>query len=109
MKTIIGFMCLVSVLWGGWPLVVRSAGIDKPGPLDNLIISFSAFLPVLMFTVWKRQFELPEPGATTRFGIAGLMMGIGLLSYNRVTSSNLIDISTSIPLINSGMLLVTVA
>jgi drug/metabolite transporter (DMT)-like permease len=94
----------VSLLWGSWPLVAKTAG--QTGYIGALIMSASAVIPASI-AAWYSAKPLPA-GALIKLIPAGIMMGIGLIVFNLVTSSPKIEISVSLPIINILMMVVAV-
>jgi drug/metabolite transporter (DMT)-like permease len=97
-------IALVAVCWGGYPLVARASGYG--GPLGTLVLSLAGLLPITLAVLWQRGAERPTPDAIVKLGIAGLLMGIGLIAFNRLVNSKL-DASISIPIVDTAMLIVT--
>jgi drug/metabolite transporter (DMT)-like permease len=97
-------IALVAVCWGGYPLVARASGYG--GPLGTLVLALAGLLPITLAVLWQRGAERPAPDAIVRLGIAGLLMGVGLLAFNRLANSKL-DASISIPIVDTAMLIVT--
>ena len=63
-------------------------------------------MPITLAVLWQGGAERPSPGALAKLGIAGVMMGSGLIAFNRVVNSRL-DASISIPVVDTAMLIVT--
>jgi len=97
---------IVSLFWGGYPLIARGANL--PGPLGALILSAVSLTTIAAATWWTGGFAWPAPAAAIRLVVAGAMMGIGLLAFNAVAVSRQIDASVSIPIMDTGMLIVSV-
>ncbi len=97
-------IALVAACWGGYPLVARSSGYG--GALGTLALSLAALLPITLAVLWQGDVERPSPAALVKLGIAGLLMGAGLLAFNRLANSRL-DASISIPIVDTAMLIVT--
>jgi drug/metabolite transporter (DMT)-like permease len=106
MKPEFVWIAIVSVFWGGYPLVARGANL--PGPLGALILSTVSLTTILAATWWTGGFMWPAPAAAIRLVIAGAMMGVGLLAFNAVAVSRQIEASVSIPIVDTAMLLVSV-
>jgi len=100
------WIAIVSVFWGGYPLIARGANL--PGPLGALILSAVSLTTIAAATWWTGGFAWPEPAAGGRLVVAGAMMGIGLLAFNAVAVSRQIEASISIPIVDTAMLLVSV-
>jgi drug/metabolite transporter (DMT)-like permease len=97
-------IALVAVCWGGYPLVARASGYG--GPLGTLVLALAGLLPITLAVLWQRGAERPSSAAILELAIAGLLMGIGLLAFNRLANSRL-DASISIPIVDTAMLIVT--
>ena len=100
------WIAIVSVFWGGYPLIARGANL--PGPLGALILSAVSLSTIMAATWWTGGLAWPAPAAAVRLVVAGLMMGIGLLAFNAVAVSRQIEASISIPIVDTAMLLVSV-
>jgi drug/metabolite transporter (DMT)-like permease len=97
---------IVSLFWGGYPLIARGANL--PGPLGALILSAVSLTTIAAATWWTGGFALPTPAAAIRLVVAGAMMGIGLLAFNAVAASRNVEASVSIPIMDTAMLVVSV-
>jgi drug/metabolite transporter (DMT)-like permease len=97
-------IALVAICWGGYPLVARASGYG--GPLGALILTFAGLVPILLSVLWQGSSERPSPGALGKLGIAGVLMGSGLVAFNRLANSPL-EASISIPIVDTAMLIVT--
>jgi drug/metabolite transporter (DMT)-like permease len=95
---------LVAVCWGGYPLVARASGYG--GPLGTLVLALAGLLPIALTLLWQRGAEPPSLAAVVKLAIAGVLMGIGLLAFNRLANSRL-EASISIPIVDTAMLIVT--
>jgi drug/metabolite transporter (DMT)-like permease len=95
---------LVAVCWGGYPLIARASGYG--GPLGTLVLAFAGLLPIALTVLWQRGAEGPSREAVLELAIAGVLMGIGLLAFNRLANSRM-DASISIPIVDTAMLIVT--
>jgi drug/metabolite transporter (DMT)-like permease len=95
---------LVAVCWGGYPLVARASGYG--GPLGTLVLALAGLLPIALTLLWQRGAGRPSREAVLQLAIAGVMMGIGLLAFNRLANSRM-DASISIPIVDTAMLIVT--
>lgn len=99
---LIGFLAL---LWGGWPLVAKLA---NEHPLNSLIMMMTASIPVLVVAVVTGGMTLsPLPSFKPLFA-AGLMIGGGMMVFATVLASPTVDVTVSVPIINTAMMLVTV-
>tara|TARA_Y100000031_G_scaffold157148_1_gene216766 strand:+ start:5790 stop:6227 length:438 start_codon:yes stop_codon:yes gene_type:complete len=104
---------LVALCWGGYPLILRLAG--GTGHLGSLILVLASLIPVVL-SVWYQsatgalQIGFSNMSASTLviLTISGIVMGAGLVTFNYVVGSPLVDISTSVPIIDILMLVVTV-
>jgi drug/metabolite transporter (DMT)-like permease len=106
MKPEYAWILIVSLFWGGYPLVARGANLG--GPLGALILSTVSLTTILAATWSTSSFAWPVPAAAIRLVIAGAMMGIGLLAFNALAVSRQIEASISIPVVDTGMLIVSV-
>jgi drug/metabolite transporter (DMT)-like permease len=106
MKPEFAWIAIVSLFWGGYPLVARGANL--PGPLGALILSAVSLTTIAATTWWTGGFAWPTPAAAVRLVVAGAMMGIGLLAFNAVAVSRRIEASVSIPIVDTAMLIVSV-
>lgn len=97
---------VIALFWGGWPLLVRWCGYT--GNVGSFYVSVFATSIVLLVAVAKRGDITPSGSAILKLSIAGAMMGIGLIAFNIVGTSEKIELSIFIPIINASMLLVTV-
>jgi drug/metabolite transporter (DMT)-like permease len=106
MKPEYAWILIVALSWGGYPLIARGANLG--GPLGALILSAVSLATIAAATWWTGGFAWPAPAAAIRLVIAGTMMGIGLLAFNAVAVSRQIEASISIPVMDTGMLIVSV-
>jgi drug/metabolite transporter (DMT)-like permease len=97
-------IALVAICWGGYPLVARSSGYG--GALGALVLTLAGLLPITLAVLWQGGVERPSPGALAKLGIAGLLMGSGLVAFNRLVNSRL-EASISVPIVDTAMLIVT--
>jgi drug/metabolite transporter (DMT)-like permease len=101
-------IALVAACWGGYPLVARSSGYG--GPLGTLLLALAGLLPITLAVLHQGGHpggvERPPAGALVKLAIAGVLMGSGLLAFNRLANSRL-DASISIPIVDTAMLIVT--
>jgi len=95
---------IVSLFWGGWPLILRSAG--DVGNTGAFLLSASALIPLSLFA-FSTGFTLPETNSLMKLLIAGIIMGAGMIIYNNIINGGLIEISTFVPIANTLMLLIT--
>jgi drug/metabolite transporter (DMT)-like permease len=96
----------VAVLWGGYPLIARAAGMGNA--FGTFIMMSAGWVVIAAAAAWQGIDGRPDTAAITKLAIAGAMMGIGLLAFNAVASSRRMDASVSIPIMDTAMLLVTV-
>ena len=106
MKPEYAWIAIVSLFWGGYPLIARGANL--PGPLGALILSSVSLTTIAAATWWTGGFAWPAPAAGIRLVVAGAMMGIGLLAFNALAVSREIEASVSIPIVDTAMLVVSV-
>jgi drug/metabolite transporter (DMT)-like permease len=100
-------IALVALFWGSYPLVTRSAATS--GHLGTLVLSLSSLIPIVAAVLWQGTMPRLAPLELTKMVVAGLMMGVGLLAFIFVANSKQLDASVSIPIMDTGMLIVTVA
>jgi drug/metabolite transporter (DMT)-like permease len=100
-------IALVALFWGAYPLVARASG--HGGPWGALVLNLAALLPIgLAVALLPGASMRPSPEATLKLGVAGAMMGCGLVAFNLLANSRL-EASVSIPIVDTAMLLVTTA
>jgi drug/metabolite transporter (DMT)-like permease len=99
-------IAVVALMWGGYPLVARSAGLGNA--LGTLILMTSGWIVIAAATAWQGIEGRPTTAIIAKLTIAGAMMGVGLLAFNAVANSRRLDASISIPIMDTAMLLVTV-
>src|SRR3989339_1835367 len=101
------FLLLVTALgFGGWPLVVRAAGIPPFGIAVILSIGTVAAVTAvgpIMFTWDAVSRKMVYIGL-----IAGAINGVSFLAYSRLVSSTEWDISTYVPIATALMLIIPV-
>lgn len=95
---------LVSVLWGGWPLLLRWAG--PVGHTGAFLLSAFALIP-LSFMALATGFQMPQQQPLIKVVLAGVIMGAGMIAYNQVLTGGKIEISSLVPIVNTSMLAVT--
>jgi len=105
MLAIIVSIAAAIAMWGGWPLVARAAG--EQGLTGALLLSVFSLLVVLAGSA-VTPVTLPATPALATLAVAGVMMGLGLVAFNAATTSPLVEVSTVVPIIDTGMLLVSV-
>jgi drug/metabolite transporter (DMT)-like permease len=101
------YIAIVAIFWGSYPLLARASGVS--GAVGALILTLSALIPIGTAVVW--QVGAPRPAAPDliRLIVAGVMMGIGLVAFNALANSKQMDASISIPVVDTAMLIVSVA
>jgi drug/metabolite transporter (DMT)-like permease len=107
MRTEVICIVIASLAWGGYPLIARSTGVGTP--VGALILTLSALAPISIATIWYGVAVKPATNEILRLAIAGIAMGIGTTAFNFVANSRQLEASVSIPIIDTAMLLVTVA
>jgi drug/metabolite transporter (DMT)-like permease len=102
------YLCivLVAILWGSYPLLTRSAGGNAQ--LGTLVLSLSSLIPILAMVLWQGAGPRLAQIDVIKMAIAGVMMGVGLMAFIMVANSKQLDASVSIPITDTGMLVVTV-
>jgi uncharacterized membrane protein len=76
------------------------------GPVGTLVLSLAGLVPVVLATLVTGTTARPSPDQALRLAVAGLMMGIGLIAFNRLATGRL-DASVAIPIVDSAMLIVS--
>ena len=99
-------IAIVALCWGGYPLIARGVGIG--GPIGAFLLSAISLSTIFVATLWTGVERWPSPAEMARLGIAGLLMGIGLLAFNAVAASRNVEASVSIPVMDTAMLVVSV-
>ena len=97
-------IALVAICWGGYPLIARAAGFG--GPVGTLVLFVSGLLPVSLAALSQVSAARPSAGAVGKLGIAGVIMGVGMVAFNLVANSKL-EASVSLPIVDTAMLLVS--
>lgn len=100
-------IALVALFWGSYPLVARSAGGNAQ--VGTLILSLSSLVPIVGMVIWQGVGPRIPPSDIMKMAVAGIMMGIGLVAFIMVANSSQLEASVSIPIMDTGMLIVTVA
>jgi drug/metabolite transporter (DMT)-like permease len=103
MSVDVACIVIVAILWGGYPLVARTSG--QGDALGTLILSLAGLVPIAAAVLLGGLGRRPSGSEVVRLGIAGVMMGLGLLAFNRLANGKL-DASVSIPIADTAMLLV---
>lgn len=98
-------MVLVALAWGIYPLVVRATGVS--GPLGALILTVSALLPIGVALGVQGDIARPSNTDAMRLVLSGVIMGIGTTAFNFLVNSRKLEASVAIPVVDTGMLLVT--
>jgi drug/metabolite transporter (DMT)-like permease len=99
-----GCIAVVALAWGSWPLFARSSGLG--GPLGSLLLMIFGIAPIALAVLLQRDFAPPPAAALGKLAIAGGLMGIGLIAFNLLANAKM-DASTSIPIVDAAMLVVT--
>ena len=97
-------IAVVALFWGGYPLVARTSGLG--GPVGTLVLSLAGLVPVVVATLATGTAVRASSDQLLRLAVAGLMMGIGLIAFNRLANGEL-DASVAIPIVDSAMLIVS--
>lgn len=98
-------MAVVVLAWGGYPLIIRATGVS--GPLGALVLTLSALVPIGLATVWHGSWARPSTPDLLRLVVGGLIMGVGTTAFNFLVNSRKLEASVAIPVVDTGMLLVT--
>jgi drug/metabolite transporter (DMT)-like permease len=104
MATDVACIAVVALFWGAYPLVARTSNFG--GPLGTLVLSLAGLVPIVLAAIWGGFALRPSTNQLVRLGVAGLMMGIGLIAFNRLANGTL-DASVSIPIVDGAMLVAT--
>lgn len=96
---------IVVLAWGGYPLIIRATGVS--GPIGALVLTLSALIPIGAALLWQGALERPSTADVVRLVLGGMLMGVGTTAFNFVINSRKLDASVSIPILDTGMLLVT--
>jgi drug/metabolite transporter (DMT)-like permease len=107
MRTEIICIAITAIAWGGYPLIARSTGVGTP--IGALLLTLSALAPISVATIWHGVASRPSSSELGKLIVAGMMMGIGTTAFNFVANSRQLEASISVPIIDTLMLLVTVA
>lgn len=99
-----GCIAIVALAWGSWPLFARSSGLG--GPLGSLLLMIFGIAPIALAVLVQRDFAPPSSAALWKLAIGGGLMGVGLIAFNLLANAEM-DASTSIPIVDSAMLIVT--
>lgn len=98
-------MAVVVLAWGIYPLIIRTTGVS--GPLGALVLTGSALLPIGVALGVRGGFARPQTSDLVRLVVSGVIMGAGTTAFNFLANSRKIDASVAIPIVDTGMLLVT--
>jgi multidrug transporter EmrE-like cation transporter len=98
------YIIVVSICWGGYPLIARASG--HGGPVGALVLTLAGLVPISLAALSQVSHERASLAAIQRLGSAGVLMGIGLIAFNLVVNSRL-NASVSIPLVNAAALIVS--
>lgn len=98
-------MAVVVLAWGVYPLIIRTTGVS--GPLGALILTVSALLPIGVALGVQGGFARPSTSDLVRLVVSGVIMGAGTTAFNFLANSRKIEASVAIPVVDTGMLLVT--
>ena len=100
------YICIIAtaILWGGYPLVSRSAGYG--GARGALVLMLAGLIPILVGSIVDTDAGWPSKMALAKLIGAGVMMGGGLISFHTLANSPM-DASVSIPIVDVAMLLVS--
>lgn len=90
-------VAFVAVMWGGWPLVARVAGLSS---IWVAIVGTSVgAVAVLLVSGLSGQIKnLPDTKALLLGSIAGVMLGLGMFAYSKLVSNPEWEISTLVPI-----------
>jgi drug/metabolite transporter (DMT)-like permease len=106
MKIELVCIAVVSLAWGGYPLISRSTAV--PGPLGALLLTLFGLLPIATATWLDAATRAPALRDVGRLALAGLLMGCGTTAFNTLATSRRLDASVSLPIVDTTMLLVSV-
>jgi drug/metabolite transporter (DMT)-like permease len=106
MRTDYFYIAATALMWGSYPLVLRSTG--QGGAFGSLVLMLAGLIPIAAAAWWQGGGVKPLATELTRLTVAGIMMGCGLLAFNAVANSRNLDASISIPIVDTAMLMVTV-
>jgi drug/metabolite transporter (DMT)-like permease len=95
---------VIAITWGGYPLLTRASGYS--GAPGALLLTLFALIPIAVGVLWQGKPERPSGSALVYLVSAGLLQGIGLIAFLRVTGGRL-EASVSMPIVDTSMLLVT--
>lgn len=100
------WLCIITtaICFGGWPLLARAAG--KTGTIGTLTMAAMALVPIYAVLLYQ-GFTLPSSRTFMILFGAGVLMGTGFIAYNMAISNRSVDVSITVPLISSLMIIVT--
>lgn len=107
MKTELVCIAIVAMAWGGYPLISRTTAVE--GPLGAMILTLFGLLPIGAATWLDAATRAPSLRDLGRLALAGLLMGSGTAAFNTLVTSRRLEASVSIPIVDTTMLLVSVA
>ena len=85
-------------------MLTRASGYS--GAPGALLLTLVALIPITIGAFWRGRPESPSAPALTYLVTAGLLQGVGLIAFLRVTGGRL-EASVSMPIVDTSMLLVT--
>ena len=96
----------VMVMWGGWPIVARLAGLSSiwvaivgsaVGAAMVAVVSFAIHgMPSLAAMTGLR--DVPDMRSFLVGAVAGAMLGLGMLAYSVLISNKAWEVSTLVPI-----------
>lgn len=98
------WIVVTALTWGGYPLITRTAGFS--GPRGALILMLTGLVPIAIMAARAGGDGWPTTAGLVKLSIAGLMMGIGLISFHALAVGKM-DLSVSIPTVDVAMMLVS--
>lgn len=102
-------IALTAIFWGGWPVLARLSNTDATANAP-ILIGFSLLSTLYYFFVHGTPNAMQSITASSMSYLipAGIMLGGGMVTYSLTLQSVELDLSSSVPMVNSGMLVVTV-
>ena len=104
MRAEYGFIAVVALCWGGYPLLSRWSGYGEAR--GALILMVFGSLPILASSFSGASDGWPSGAAFAKLAVAGMMMGVGLVAFHALANSPM-EASLSIPIVDVAMLLVS--
>ena len=106
---IIYLLSITSICWGVWPLLVRLSGVEGVayGPVVCLFSIVFPFYYIFVHAPSSALASITIPSLTYLIP-AGLIIGIGTVTFGLVLQNPELNLSSSVPIINSAMLIVTI-